>query len=94
MPQQAWDGNESDSTSTLRKGCSTRNVNAKPRDRCADRQQDRVRTGGRCRARVFSTDIFSSGRRGGLRSHSVPRGRTRDQLYEEARHWGSKVDPR
>jgi hypothetical protein len=28
---------------------------------------------------------ISSGRRGGLRSHSGPGGRTRDQLYEEAR---------
>jgi hypothetical protein len=28
---------------------------------------------------------ISSGRRGGLRSHSGSQGRTRDQLYEEAR---------
>ena len=33
-----------------------------------------------------STDDISSGRRGGLRSNrSGPRGRTRDQLYEEAK---------
>ena len=32
-----------------------------------------------------STEDISSGRRGGLRSHSGPGGRTRDQLYEEAR---------
>ena len=36
-------------------------------------------------SRLSKTDI-SSGRRGGLRSHRKrPRGRTRDQLYEEAR---------
>jgi hypothetical protein len=36
-------------------------------------------------SRLSRTDI-SSGRRGGIRSHrKAPRGRTRDQLYEEAR---------
>ncbi|MEV0646694.1 plasmid stabilization protein [Phytomonospora sp. NPDC050363] len=35
-------------------------------------------------SRLSRTDISSS-RRGGLRSHSGPGGRTRDQLYEEAR---------
>ena len=32
-----------------------------------------------------STQDISSGRRGGLRSHRGPGGRTRDQLYQEAR---------
>jgi len=32
-----------------------------------------------------STDDISSGRRGGLRSHEGAGGRTRDQLYNEAR---------
>ncbi len=32
-----------------------------------------------------STEDISSGRRGGLRSHSGSGGRTRDQLYEEAK---------
>ena len=32
-----------------------------------------------------STEDVSSGRRGGLRSHRGPGGRTRDQLYNEAR---------
>jgi hypothetical protein len=36
-----------------------------------------------------STDDMSSGRRGGQRSGTNrPKGRTRDQLYEEARHLG------
>ncbi|MGC1405761.1 MAG: plasmid stabilization protein [Candidatus Dormiibacterota bacterium] len=38
-------------------------------------------------SRTSLKDI-SSGRRGGLRSHRGPGGRTRDQLYEEARHRG------
>ncbi|HKY13376.1 MAG TPA: hypothetical protein VJM33_00525, partial [Microthrixaceae bacterium] len=35
-----------------------------------------------------STDDISSGRRGGLRSHRGAGGRTRDQLYNEAREKG------
>ena len=38
-------------------------------------------------SRLSKTDISSS-RRGGLRSHSGEGGRTRDQLYEEARRKG------
>jgi len=47
--------------------------------------KERARSGeARRSSRLSRTDI-SSGRRGGLRSHSGPRGRTRDQLYEEAK---------
>jgi hypothetical protein len=48
--------------------------------------KERARSGeSRTRSRSSTSDI-SSGRRGGLRSHrSGPRGRTREQLYEEAR---------
>lgn len=37
-----------------------------------------------------STEDISSGRRGGLRSHKGSGGRTRDQLYNEARQMGIK----
>ena len=48
--------------------------------------KERARSGeARESSRLSKTDI-SSGRRGGIRSHrKSPRGRTRDQLYEEAR---------
>src|SRR5579863_2910502 len=48
--------------------------------------KERARSGeSRTRSRTSTQDI-SSGRRGGLRSgRPGPRGRTRDQLYEEAR---------
>ncbi len=39
------------------------------------------------RTRLSRTDISSS-RRGGLPSHLGPRGRTRDQLYDEAKALG------
>ena len=51
--------------------------------------KERARSGeSRTRSRTSIEDI-SSGRRGGLRSgRPGPRGRTRDQLYEEARKLG------
>ncbi len=51
--------------------------------------KERARAGeSRERSRTSTGDI-SSGRRGGLRSGTNrPKGRTRDQLYEEARHMG------
>ncbi len=51
--------------------------------------KERARSGeSRTRSRV-STDDISSGRRGGLRSgRPGPRGRTREQLYEETRRLG------
>ncbi len=51
--------------------------------------KERARSGEAAQpSRLSKTDI-SSGRRGGIRSHRRgPRGRTRDQLYEEARRRG------
>ena len=51
--------------------------------------KERARSGeSRSRSRTSTQDI-SSGRRGGLRSGtSGPKGRTRDQLYNEAKHLG------
>lgn len=48
--------------------------------------KERARSGEAKRSSKLSKSDLSSGRRGGLRSHRKgPRGRTRDQLYEEAR---------
>src|SRR5579859_8167630 len=55
--------------------------------------KERARAGeSRTRSRTSTNDI-SSGRRGGLRSgsSSAPRGRTRDQLYNEARSSASRA---
>ena len=50
--------------------------------------KERARSGeSRQRSRTSIRDI-SSGRRGGLRSGSGPGGRTRDQLYNEAKQLG------
>lgn len=50
--------------------------------------KERARRGESRTASRLSKEDISSGRRGGLRSHDGPGGRTRDQLYEEARRKG------
>lgn len=45
----------------------------------------RARAGEARDSSKLSREDISSGRRGGLRSHGGPRGRTRDQPYEEAK---------
>ncbi len=50
--------------------------------------KERARAGESEEASRTSTEDISSGRRGGLRSHDGAAGRTRDQLYEEARRKG------
>ena len=52
--------------------------------------KERARAGEAKQASRTSTDDISSGRRGGLRSHSGAAGRTRDQLYNEAKAKGIK----
>ncbi len=49
--------------------------------------KERARHGEAKTSSRLSREDLSSGRRGGIRSHRKgPRGRTKDQLYEEARH--------
>jgi hypothetical protein len=50
--------------------------------------KERARAGEARTASRSSIDDISSGRRGGLRSHRGPEGRTYDQLYAEAKHKG------
>jgi hypothetical protein len=50
--------------------------------------KERARAGESTTASRSSTDDISSGRRGGLRSHKGSGGRTRDQLYAEAKRKG------
>jgi hypothetical protein len=51
--------------------------------------KERARAGESRTRSPTSIDDISSGRRGGLRSgRPGPRGRTRDQLYNEAKHLG------
>jgi hypothetical protein len=47
--------------------------------------KERARSGEAKQASRTSTKDISSGRRGGLRSHTGPGGRTKEQLYAEAK---------
>jgi hypothetical protein len=48
--------------------------------------KERARSGEARESSALSRSDISSGRRGGIRSHrKSPRGRTRDQLYQEAK---------
>ncbi len=50
--------------------------------------KERARAGEAKESSRTSTEDISSGRRGGLRSHSGPGGRTKAQLYNEAKDKG------
>ena len=50
--------------------------------------KERARSGEAKTASRSSTQDISSGRRGGLRSHKGPGGRTKEQLYNEAKRKG------
>ena len=52
--------------------------------------KERARAGEAREPSALSVNDISSGRRGGLRSHRGPGGRTYDQLYNEARERGIK----
>lgn len=52
--------------------------------------KERARHGESVEASISSLDDLSSGRRGGIRSHTGARGRTYAQLYNEARVRGIK----
>jgi hypothetical protein len=52
--------------------------------------KERARAGEAATASKSSTEDISSGRRGGLRSHRGPGGRTYKQLYAEAQRRGLK----
>src|SRR3954449_12542803 len=52
--------------------------------------KERARAGEAKQSSRSSTDDISSGRRGGLRSHTGPGGRTKRQLYADAKRQGVK----
>jgi hypothetical protein len=90
MPQQAWSAKRERQYKHIKKGLVKRGRPEDTAEEIAARtvNKERARSGeAKEPSRLSRTDI-SSGRRGGLRSHGGPRGRTRDQLYEEARDLG------
>jgi hypothetical protein len=90
MPQRAWSDKRERQYEHIKEGLEERGEDKDTAEEIAARtvNKERARAGEAKEASRSSTDDISSGRRGGLRSHRGPGGRTRDQLYNEAREKG------
>ncbi len=87
MPQGAWNAKRERQYEHIKEGLRDRGEKEGTAKEIAARtvNKERARKGeARTSSRLSRRDI-SSGRRGGLRSHRGPGGRTKDQLYEEAK---------
>ena len=87
MPQQAWSKKRERQYEHIKGGLEARGEDEGTAEEIAARtvNKERARAGEATTSSRTSTEDISSGRRGGLRSHKGPGGRTRDQLYNEAR---------
>jgi hypothetical protein len=87
MPQAAWSDKRERQYEHIKEGLEDRGRSTKVAKEIASRtvNKERARSGESRQASPTSTDDISSGRRGGLRSHRGSGGRTRDQLYAEAK---------
>jgi hypothetical protein len=87
MPQDAWSRKRERQYDHIKDGLRARGRSEEVAEEIAARtvNKERARSGEAKTASRTSTDDISSGRHGGLRSHRGSGGRTRDQLYEEAR---------
>lgn len=90
MPQDAWSAKRERQYEHIKSGLEERGDPASEAEEIAARtvNKERARHGESKTASRTSTDDISSGRRGGLRSHKGAGGRTRDQLYQEAKRRG------
>jgi hypothetical protein len=88
MPPRAWSEKRERQYEHIKEGLEDHGRSEAVAEEIAARtvNKERARAGEAATASRTSTDDISSGRRGGLRSHRGPGGRTRDQLYEEAKH--------
>ncbi|MFJ2758708.1 plasmid stabilization protein [Nocardioides sp. NPDC087217] len=87
MPQRAWSKKRERQYEHIKDGLLERGENEDTAEEIAARTVNKERARGgesRERSRTSTKDI-SSGRRGGLRSHRGSGGRTKAQLYEEAK---------
>jgi len=92
VPQQAWSNKRGRQYDHIKEGLVARGKDEDTAKEIASRtvNKERARAGEAKESSRTSTEDISSGRRGGLRSHRGEGGRTRDQLYNEARHKGVK----
>ena len=90
MPQKTWTRKRERQYKHIKEGLLDRGESTDTAEEIAARtvNKERARSGeAKQKSRTSVRDI-SSGRRGGLRSHKGPGGRTYDQLYNEAKEKG------
>jgi len=87
MPQKAWSAKRERQYEHIKAGLRESGRSEDTAEEIAARtvNKERARAGEARTSSRTSTEDISSGRRGGLRSHRGAGGRTRDQLYEEAK---------
>jgi hypothetical protein len=87
MPQQAWNKKRERQYEHIKDGLKDQGRSEGTAEEIAARtvNKERARSGEARQKSKTSTNDISSSRRGGLRSHSGSGGRTKAQLYEEAK---------
>jgi hypothetical protein len=92
MPQRAWSDKRERQYEHIKEGLEKRGRSEDLAEEIAARtvNKERARSGEAKEKSTSSVKDISSGRRGGLRSHKGPGGRTYDQLYNEAKERGVK----
>ena len=87
MPQQAWSKKRERQYDHIKEGLEEQGRDEDTAEEIAARtvNKERARSGEAKESSRTSREDISSSRRGGLRSHSGSKGRTKAQLYEEAR---------
>ncbi|MFD0867167.1 plasmid stabilization protein [Tessaracoccus lubricantis] len=87
MTPRAWSDKRERQYEHIKEGLEKRGESEDTAEEIAARtvNKERARAGEAKESSKLSREDISSGRRGGLRSHKGPGGRTRDQLYEEAK---------
>ncbi len=90
MPQDAWSKKRERQYDHIKDGLLDRGEDEDTAKEIAARtvNKERARSGEAKQVSRTSVDDISSGRRGGLRSGKGPGGRTKAQLYNEARQKG------
>ncbi len=92
MPQSAWSAKRERQYKDIKESLMKEGRSEQLAEEIAARtvNKERARHGESREASKTSTQDISSGRRGGLRSHKGPGGRTFKQLYAEAQRRGIK----
>jgi len=92
MPRGEWTAKQERKYEHIKDSAEERGASTRRAKEIAARtvQKERARKGQTKTSSKLSRSDIASSRRGGLRSHGGPKGRTREQLYNEAKNLGIK----